>query len=244
MPGQRKTDGPELSREQLAAVRAVEAVLPPVLLALLPHQQFPKRNRPAVLEALESRTVEQIRERVARRWLAYGYEPALHDGTLIRPIGAALELIAPPRYCPDLSCEDGTMIDTGMECRGCLERRAARRAALAAGRPVQNGSSKPGGGRVPECVICQAPFPGAVPDGGECLRCQKEAKAAFRALSASLAASGTGRQVLEPETRQPAAEAVQEAPAVDEETARLRAMYARQYGTPEQVEAYCTNAPF
>jgi hypothetical protein len=31
---------------------------------------------------------------------------------------------------------------------------------------------------------------------------------------------------------------------VDEETARLRAFYARQFGTPEQVEAYCTDAPF
>lgn len=240
VPGQRQTDGPELSREQMAAVRAIEAVLPPVLLALLPYDQFPKRNRPAVLQALESRTVEQIRERVARRWLAYGYEPALHDGKLTNPIGAALELIAPPRYCPDMACEDGWKIDTGVECRTCLERRASRRAARAAGQPVTNGSSKAaGGGSAPECVICQAPFPGAVPDGGECLGCQKEAEAAFAALAGRLEAPEPDRQA--PEQDEAAAPPE---PAVDEETARLRAMYARQFGTPEQIEAYCVEAPF
>ncbi|MGQ4437875.1 hypothetical protein ACN6LI_003240, partial [Streptomyces violaceoruber] len=103
VPGQRQSDGPDLSREQLAAVRAVEALMPPALLSLLPYGQFPKRNRAAVLEALESRTVEQLRERVARRWVAYGYEPALYEGSITQPIGAALELIAPPRYCPDWS---------------------------------------------------------------------------------------------------------------------------------------------
>ncbi len=245
VPGQRQQEEPVLSREQLAAVRDVEAVLPPVLLTELPYQQFPKRNRPAVLQALESRTVEQLRDRVERRWLAYGYEPALHDGNLPNPIGAALELIAPTRYCPDLSCEDGAMIDTGAECRGCLERRASRRAARAAGQLVKNGSSAgAGSGRMPECVICQAPFPGAVPDSGECLRCEKEATAAFEALSDRLAAPDVDRH---PEPLEFAAESpaeVQDEAAVDEETARLRAMYARQFGTPEQVEAYCSNAPF
>jgi hypothetical protein len=245
VPGQRQQDEPVLSREQLAAVRAVEAVLPPVLLAELPYQQFPKRNRPAVLEALESRTVEQIRQRVERRWLSYGYEPALHDDTLTNPIGAALELIAPTRYCPDLSCEDGAMIDTGTECRGCLERRASRRAARAAGQLVKNGSSAgAGSGRMPECVICQAPFPGAVPDSGECLRCEKEAAAAFEALTARLAAPEADQQAEPHEFAAESPAEVQDEPAVDEETARLRDYYAREFGTPEQVAAYCTDAPF
>jgi hypothetical protein len=241
IPGQRQADAPELSREQLAAVRAVEAILPPVLVAKLPYQQFPKRNRPAVLEALESRTVEQLTERVERRWVAYGYEPALYDGTLTHPVGAALELISPNRYCPDLSCEDGTMIDTGVECRACLERRATRRAARATGQEVKTGSSKgAGGGRMPECVICQAPFPGAVPDDGECLRCRKEAEAAAEALRARLEAPDTDWQTPDGET-----DGFQvEDDGVDEETARLRAMYARQYGTPEQRAAYCAEAPF
>lgn len=235
---------PELSREQLAAVRSVEALLPPVLRELLPYQQFPKRNRPAVLQALESRTVEQLRERVARRWLAYGYEPALHDGTLTAPIGAALALIEPTRYCPDLSCEDGTMIDTGVECRACLERRAARRAARAAGQLENSSSKAAGGGRMPECVICQSPFPGAVPESGECLGCQREAEAAFAALTARMEASHDGRQPTPPESAPEPPSVAQEEPVVDEETARLRAHYARQFGTREQIEAYCTDAPF
>jgi hypothetical protein len=225
-------------------VRAVEAVLPPVLLERLPYQQFPKRNRPAVLEALESRTVQQLAERVARRWLAYGYEPALHEGSITSPVGAALELIVPPRYCPDLACEDGTMIDTGAECRACLERRTNRRAARAAGQPLESSSKRAGGGRAPECVICQAPFPGAVPDDGECRSCRKEAAAVFAALSARLDAPETVWQYQEEEPAADPAEDEQEDAGVDEETVRLRAHYARQYGTPDQVEAYCSEAPF
>lgn len=244
VPGQRKPDGPELSREQLAAVRSVEALLPPVLRALLPYQQFPGRNRPVVLEAIESRTLEQIRERVERRWVAYRYEPAVYDDKMPNPIGAALELIRPPRYCPDLSCEDGTLIDTGAECRSCLQRLAARRAARAAGQLVLSSSKGNGSGRLPECVICQAPFPGAVPDSGECLGCEKEAERAFEALSARLEPSETAWEAPEPEDTLVPPEDVQEAAGVDEETARLRDYYARQFGTPEQVEAYCANAPF
>ncbi|MEV5451604.1 hypothetical protein [Streptomyces sp. NPDC052535] len=244
VPGQRQSDGPELSREQLAAVRAVEAVLPPVLMAKLPYGQFPKRNRAAVLEALESRTVDQLRERVARRWVAYGYEPALYEGSITQPIGAALELIVPPRYCPDWSCEDGTMIDTGVECRACLQRRETRRAARSAGLEVKTGSSKTvGGGRMPECVICQAPFPGAVPDSGECLTCQKEAEAAMAALSARLDAPDVAWESWDAPAAYSPAEDGEDA-GLDEETVRLRAQLARQFGTPDQVEAYCTEAPF
>lgn len=244
VPGQRQSNGPELSREQLAAVRAVEALMPPALLSLLPYQQFPKRNRAAVLEALESRTVEQIRERVARRWVAYGYEPALYEGSITQPIGAALELIVPPRYCPDWSCEDGTMIDTGVECRACLQRRESRRAARAAGLEVKTGSSRTaGGGRMPECVICQAPFPGTVPDSGECLGCQKKTEAAMAALSARLDAPDVVWESWDAPTVGGPAEG-SEGAGLDEETVRLRAQLARQFGTPDQVEAYCTEAPF
>jgi hypothetical protein len=97
---------------------------------------------------------------------------------------------------------------------------------------------------MPECVICQAPFPGDVPASGECLRCEKEAAAAFEALSARL---GTPEVVWEDSEEQPSQDPPQGAhgePEVDEETARLRDALARQYGTPDQVEAYCTEAPF
>jgi hypothetical protein len=244
LPGQRQADAPALSREQLTAVRAVESLLPPLLLKELPYGQFPKRNRPAVLEALQSRTMEQLRERVERRWVAYEYEPALHDGTLTQPVGAALELIAPTRYCPDLSCEDGTMIDHGGECRTCLERRASRRAARAAGQLETSSSKRSASGRMPECVICQAPFPGEVPASGECLRCEKEAAAAFESLSARLAPPEVVWEDLDKQSDEEPPEAAPDETGADEETARLRAFYARQFGTPEQVEAYCTEAPF
>jgi hypothetical protein len=244
VPGQRKSDGPELSREQLAAVRAVEAVLPPPLRALLPYEQFPKRNRPVVLNALESRTVEQLRQRVERRWLAYGYEPALFGGTLDNPIGAALELITPSRYCPDLSCEDGTMVDTKADCQACVQRRAERRTARSAGRLTQGGSKRAGSGRMPECVICQHPFPGVVPDDGECRGCREEAAAAFAALTARLDLSDSTQQAPAQEAAVGPAEDAEEDSPVDEETARLRAFYARQFGTRDQVEAYCADAPF
>ncbi|MGQ4438003.1 hypothetical protein ACN6LI_003369, partial [Streptomyces violaceoruber] len=174
----------------------------------------------------------------------YGYEPALYEGSITQPIGAALELIAPPRYCPDWSCEDGTMIDTGAECRACLQRRETRRAARTTGLEVKTGSSKTGaGGRMPECVICQAPFPGTVPDSGECLGCQKEAKAAMEALSARLDVPDVTWESWD----RPAADGPTEDGedvGLDEETVRLRAQLARQFGTPEQIEAYCTEAPF
>jgi hypothetical protein len=155
--------------------------------------------------------VEQLRERAERRWVAYGYEPALYEGSVTSPIGAALELIVPPRYCPDLSCEDGTMIDTGVECRACVERRATRRAARATGQPLESSSKAAGGGQMPECVVCQAPFPGAVPQDGECRRCREEAAAAFAAMSAILEASAAEGQERQVEAEQETA--AREAPA-------------------------------
>ncbi|WP_328933265.1 MULTISPECIES: hypothetical protein [unclassified Streptomyces] len=172
VPGQRGADGPDVSREALAAVRAVEALLPPVLVAKLPYGQFPNRNRPAVLAALESRTVDQLRERVARRWIAYAYEPALHDGELRNPIGAALELIIPNRFCPDLSCDDGTLIDTREECRACTERKARLTADHLAGRAPARPK-----GETDTAVCagpCERPFLGDAPEDLVCRDCRVE----------------------------------------------------------------------
>jgi hypothetical protein len=83
---------------EAAACREVEASLPPALVALLPYGHIPKRNRKAVLEALDSRTPQQLADRAARRWLTYRYEVALHDEGLRSPVGVALELIAPTPY--------------------------------------------------------------------------------------------------------------------------------------------------
>ncbi|MFJ9662871.1 hypothetical protein ACIRPR_33590 [Streptomyces griseoflavus] len=186
MPVQRGADGSGLTREQTAAVHSVEALLPPLLVSLLPYGHIPNRNRAAVLEALESRSVDQLRDRVTARWTAYGYEPAIHDGELRSAVGAALELIAPTRYCPDLSCEDGTLIDTGAECRACSERKESRRAARLAGKTVPTGRTGKAKAPAPECADCGRPFPGTAPADLVCQRCHDEAAAAFAALAARL----------------------------------------------------------
>ncbi|MFF0206366.1 hypothetical protein [Streptomyces althioticus] len=183
---------PKLSAPQRKAVLAVESVLPPVLLAALPYGHIPNRNRPAVLAALESRTVGQLAERVRRRWASYGYEAAFHSGEISSLVGAALELLAPTPYCPDLSCEDGWMVDTGEQCRACVQRRADRRAARARGETPAGGT----GADRPECVDCGCPFPGAVPDDGLCRSCAVTPTAAMEALLARWAAEdASARQV-------------------------------------------------
>ncbi|MGW4951556.1 hypothetical protein [Streptomyces parvulus] len=174
-----------LLREQKAAVHAVEALLPKELIAELPYGHIPTQNRAVVLEAWESRTVDQLRARIARRWTAYGYEPALRAGQLRSAVGVALELIAPTPYCPDQSCEDGVMVDAGEECKACVQRRAARRADRLAGKAPATGRSgtRP---RAPECVDCGRPFPGAVPADQVCERCATEASVALAALASRL----------------------------------------------------------
>ncbi|WP_437050613.1 hypothetical protein [Streptomyces sp. enrichment culture] len=185
VPVQRGEDA--LTREQTAAVHAVEALLPPVLVAKLPYGHIPTRNRGAVLEALESRTVDQLRARIARRWTTYGYEPAFHDGEVRSAVGVALELIAPTPYCRDLACEDGVMVDTGEDCRACTERRETRRAARLAGKTPPTGRSGKRKAPTPECVDCGRPLPGAAPADLVCPRCTAEAAAAFVALAGRLA---------------------------------------------------------
>ncbi|MFJ1901707.1 hypothetical protein ACIOHK_36830, partial [Streptomyces sp. NPDC088115] len=120
-------------------VKAVVASLPADLVALLPYRSLPKRNRRQFLEGMGTRTVEQIIARAARRWVAHGYADALHsaDGRGIgSAVGVAVALVQEGE-CPSPRCEDGQDLDTGAECRMCVERRAerrsARKAAAAAG---------------------------------------------------------------------------------------------------------------
>jgi hypothetical protein len=171
VPAQRGGAAGKLTREQATAVRAVEALLPPLLVRELPYGHIPGRNRAAVLEALESRTLDHLRERIARRWVAYGYEPAIHGGELRSAIGAALELIIPSRYCPDLACEDGTLIDTGADCRACTERKAKRLADRLVGKTP---SASKGRAAALTCDVCERPFPGEVPVDLLCKPCRAE----------------------------------------------------------------------
>jgi hypothetical protein len=208
VPVQRDGDAGKLTREQVAAVRAVEALLPPLLARELPYGHIPNRNRGAVLEALESRTLDQLRERIARRWVAYGYEPAIHDGELRSAIGAALELIIPSRYCPDPACEDGTLIDTGADCRACTERKAKRLADRLAGNTP---SASKGRAAAPTCDVCERPFPGEVPADLLCKPCRAEIERANSRFASGPAAEETDRQEREEAARREAEELEQEA---------------------------------
>ncbi|XUL89738.1 hypothetical protein ACQ86D_26485 [Streptomyces galilaeus] len=183
VPAQRTAEAGQLSREQAAAVRAVEELLPSSLVALLPYGRIPGRNRGAVLEALDSRTVDQLRERITRRWTARGYEPVLRDGELRSPVGAAVALIAPTPGCPDPSCEDGEMIDTGADCRACVKRKAQRRADRLAGKTRSGGTNAAARAT---CLDCEHPFPGEAPADGLCRACKQAPAQAVAELAARL----------------------------------------------------------
>jgi DNA-binding Lrp family transcriptional regulator len=180
-----------LTSEQRAALRVVEGALPRPLLAQLPGQRIPGNNYRAVLAALDARTPEQIAGRIGRRWVGWGFEPAFHDGQIRNPIGAAMALIGPTPYCPDPSCEDGVMVDTGDECRACVERRAHRRAAYNRGEDPRRtgGASAPR----PECVDCGRPLVADVPDDGMCRRCHQTPAEAVAVLMARWAAEDAAR---------------------------------------------------
>ncbi|MFF5655264.1 hypothetical protein [[Kitasatospora] papulosa] len=185
---------PKLNREQMAAVRAVEAALPPALLGKLAGGRIPSQNRRAVLAALESRTVNQLAARIARRWPRFEAEFA--DGEIRNLYALTTGLIAPTPYCPDLSCEDGVMVDTGADCRACVERRTERRAAYNRGDdPRQSTSTAP---PRPECIDCGKPFPGTVPADGTCRACREMPAAVSAALLAQWAAEDAEQQQDEP----------------------------------------------
>ncbi|MFD6540619.1 hypothetical protein ACFWF6_30025, partial [Streptomyces goshikiensis] len=83
----------------------------------------------AVAKALlgEQRTVEQLVERVERRWLLWSYEDdALSESGrgIDRPVGVLLTLLGPSAcWGNHARCEDGVDLDTGLGCPRCEEAR-------------------------------------------------------------------------------------------------------------------------
>ncbi|MFB7957517.1 hypothetical protein [Streptomyces sp. NPDC056045] len=235
-------------------VKTVVAALPAELVALLPYRSLPRRNRRPFLDAMAGRTTAQIADRIARRWVQHGYEDTLHsaDGKGIgSAVGVAMALVQPGE-CPHPRCEDGYDIDSGEECRICVQRRADRRAAkdaaAAAGKdtgPVRQAPHRPGWW---QCTICHNPGKGRAPRGGECARCREEAAAAVQQLAArweqEAADKEAERQAAEEliadierqdqeraaaEAQRIADERAAKQQTADEETVRLRAELAAQY---------------
>jgi hypothetical protein len=172
---ERKAPGQRLTRRQAAAVRAVEEAWPEQLRELLPKYR-PEVLRDAVVEALESRTAEQLVERVRRRWWAHGYAVDVMPGErgIGSPVGVAVALVRPSADCPDPMCEDGTTVHTGAPCRACAERRAARKGG-GGGVPAPRSGQAEGGRERWECAECRAPRKGPRPADGLCSGCRAEA---------------------------------------------------------------------
>lgn len=268
VPKQR-AEGPELTGEQVARLKAVVASLPAELVELLPYRTLPRRNRRQFLESIGGRTTEQVIERAARRWVQHGYAEALHsiDGKGIgSAVGVAVALVQAGN-CVYIRCEDGFDIDTGMECRACVERRAdrraAKRAAAAAGRDtsiVRQAPHRPGWW---ECAICHDPGKGQIPEGGECVRCQEEAASATQrladqweqqnidreaerqAVAADLVRQAEERAAAEAaENQRVAEERTAKERAEADETARIRAKLAKEYPELAAVSGSTGPAPF
>ncbi|MGX8910263.1 winged helix-turn-helix domain-containing protein [Streptomyces netropsis] len=166
--------GTRMTSEEAAAVRAVEATFPPELSMLLPRYR-PRVLKLAILESLNGRTAAQVADRVHRRWHAHGYAEALHSESgrgIGSPVGVAVALVRPPNDCPDLSCEDGIMIDSGNPCQTCRIRRADRRTRHNHRLPTNSQNFVPG--RWWECAVCDTPYRGDAPMEGICSGCQTD----------------------------------------------------------------------
>ncbi|MFD5565880.1 hypothetical protein [Kitasatospora griseola] len=173
--------GARMTREQAAKVRAVVDALP-VELTTLPVRPLPTRI-PAqplgdlIREQLQHRTVEQLVERIERRWVSRGYLARLGGTDPLEVaksgVGLAVELLREQPDCPDRSCEDGVVIGSGQPCRTCAVRKADRR-ARGGSIPSQGPAAAPNDKWW--CVTdgCGYTSYGATPADGLCADCRSD----------------------------------------------------------------------
>ncbi|MFM9590776.1 hypothetical protein ACKI16_29740 [Streptomyces scabiei] len=175
-PASRKPSpyAPELRQR----IYAVEALLPASLRAALavklPHGHLPNVTRQVIAQALETRTPEELGDRAARRWVAYGYERDHYDGLLRSPVGVVEELLRPTPYCPVATCEDGRDKVTGLPCSTCEVRIETRARDRAAGRKVPTQRPARLYRDREECDVCQRPLPRQGAADGLCPRCRTD----------------------------------------------------------------------
>jgi hypothetical protein len=202
----------KLTREQAAAVAMIEDALPEGLVEELRGKSLMDRHLPtsvqqAIVKQLVGRTPDQLADRMGRRWVRHGYAKALRDGEgLARPLGVVHALLRAGE-CPDLGCEDGVMLDTGVACRACEGRKDSHRRGERApsSMPQQRG---------PEptwtCTGCYTDRYTAPPETLQCWKCAAQTRAAFELLAASLQTDALRIDA-------PTAYAADEAPWDDEE---------------------------
>ncbi|MGK4578454.1 hypothetical protein [Kitasatospora sp. HPMI-4] len=133
---------PKPARPKPAGVRSNEIALPDAVLQVLAafpqelrnamketaHTDRPKTLVTAVTKALSTRTVDELVDRVSRRWVQHGYATKFEAGELARPVGAAVAMLR-TGDCPDPGCEDGRVLATGAGCVLCAERTKDHKAA-------------------------------------------------------------------------------------------------------------------
>ena len=175
-PAAARGAGARMNRAQAAAVKTVEAAWPAPLAERLPAYR-PPVLRDTILAALDGRTVEQLVERVRRRWDKHGWSRKHEDGEIESYVAVAVALVRPSKDCPDASCEDGLMIDSGELCRACQTRRTDHRRDRRRGVvPEQRDSGPP-----PERQECAGPQcstvwagDGSPPEDWMCRSCREQ----------------------------------------------------------------------
>ncbi|WP_371681591.1 hypothetical protein [Streptomyces sp. NBC_01276] len=240
----------------------VAAAWPAELVALLPpYAPQLKAVREAVQAGLDGgRTAGQLAERVRRRWWQHGYAMDAAEGGkgIGSAVGVAVGLVRPSTDCPDLMCEDGTVIDTGQPCRTCAQRREDRKAARRQGQVPGPREAGPAPvwweceGTTPEGRRCEATGKGTRPEDGLCWVCHDRAEAeAIEQATAGLRAERDAEYAAQAERAKAAAqwalllddayaedaerEAAKDAAvrarraAEAEETRRLREQWAREH---------------
>ncbi|MFF9632894.1 hypothetical protein [Streptomyces fradiae] len=225
------------TRAQLDRVRAVRAHFPAHLLhgwtspdgtvSYGPLPDVPTLSQ-AILDALDGdvpaadRTTVQLGARIEQRWRDHGWADKFYTGAITSPVGAAIDMVRPlkasDRYgCANPRCDAGRDVDTGEPCLVCPERIAARKAAR------RQAAAAPGA----EAAGSTASTP-TVPGPRE--------HRPFRECPCREPIPKTSDDTLCPACRRAADEA--------ERDRQIREQLARQYGTPEQVAAYCGEPPF
>ncbi|MFD4555286.1 hypothetical protein ACFWP5_13365 [Streptomyces sp. NPDC058469] len=187
-PTGKKESGRRLTQAEAAAVKLVETAFPEEL--QLPSYR-PPVLRDAILEALDSRSVDVVVERVKRRWWKHGYEEAVMPGGkgIGSAIGVAVALVRPSTDCPDPMCEDGVVLDTKVPCRVCEQRKEDRKGPV----PAQRGGSGEGQGdgapapRRWKCRSCHTLGKSGIeaPEDGLCGPCRKDEQEAAAAVASA-----------------------------------------------------------
>jgi hypothetical protein len=221
-------------------------------------------------EQPRQRSVQQLVEyRVMPRWNRY-WSLKFYAGELKKPFGPLVQMLADTAECGNLSCEDRRDFVIADVCRQCEGRKANKRADRAKERqeaagdtnassvdnlPTMPAQRPPLTVAVPyrECVelTCGRPI-ASTSDDTLCRQCRQNASKPIAPDEWTSADAEAYEEFAAEVDDDPSADELAAAAAAEEQrikegaelTARLRAQIAAEIGTPEQVEAYVTGAPF